>query len=164
MKKIIENLGKTKFIIIIVAVLLAIIIIPTSISCIVNHESPAQAIADTFTPSKKQIVGKWQGDTAVTAYEFYDDGTYDSYISNFQMHGKYEVKGNKVTLTNGNFSSSVEYKFSIKGNKLTMKASKENGIKTDDKAKLSYTKVDTITMKSIGDLLNDLKDSNKIEE
>lgn len=156
MKDLIKKLGKTKFTIICVAIIVAIIIIPSGIKCIVYQESPAQLIADTFTSKDKQIIGRWQGDSAVTAYEFYDDGTFESYISTFSYKGKYGIEGNKITLTNTSLSGSIEYKFSIKGDQLTMKLYKENGIPAEEKTKSTYTKVDTITMHSIADLLNEL--------
>lgn len=156
MKKFIERLGKTKFIILCVVIVALIIIVPSGIKCAVYQESPAQLIADTFTPNSKQIVGKWQGDSAVTAYEFYEDGTYDSYISTFCYKGKYEIDSNRITLTNSNFSGSVVYKFSINGNKLTMKLDKENGGAVEEKTKTTFTKVDTITMQSISDILSEL--------
>ena len=67
-----------KLVAIIVVVILAIIIIPTTIYCVTNAVSPIQMVGDMFQSNEKQIVGKWQGEAKATAYEFYDDGTYDS--------------------------------------------------------------------------------------
>lgn len=151
-----DKLGKRKFIIIIVAIIIAIIVVPTGIKCIVNEETPAQLISDVFTPTSKQIIGKWQGDSAVTAYEFFDNGTFESYISTFSYKGTYEMNGNKITLKNSSLNGSVEYKVTINGNNLSMKLVKENGEKAEDKSVVNYTKVDTITMQSFTDIINSL--------
>lgn len=157
MEKSIKKFSKQQLIAIIVAVVLAIIIIPSGIKCIVYKESPAQLVADAFTPNTKQIVGKWQGDESVTAYEFFDDGTYESYLSTFSYKGKYEISGSKITLTNTSMAGSVEYKFSVNGDNLSMKLLKENGVKAEEKSKQTYKKVDVITMQSFSDILDELK-------
>lgn len=156
MKNFIEKLGKTKFIVLCITIVVLIIVIPSGITCAVHQETPAQLIADVFTPNTKQIVGKWQGEKAVTAYEFYDDGTFDSYISSFCYKGRYEINSNKITLTNSNSSGSVVYKFSINGDKLTLKLYKENGADSEEKTVSTFTKVDNITMQSISDILSEL--------
>lgn len=46
---------------------------------------------------------------------FYDDGTYDSYLSTVNFTGEYTVKGNKLTLTNPKTSGEVVYKYKVKG-------------------------------------------------
>ena len=163
MKKLTGKFDKKKLIAIIVAVILAIIIIPSAVRCIVYKESPAQLISDIFTQDSKQILGKWQGDTAFTAFEFFDDGTYSSYISSFSYKGKYDIDGGKITLTNSSLSGSVVYKFSIHGNSLTMKAVEENGREPEDSETMKFTKVDKITMQSFEDLLDELTTENNEE-
>ena len=151
-----SKLTKQKLIAIIVAIVLAIIIIPSGIYCIVNHESPAQLVGDIFSSKEEQIIGKWQGEKAATAYEFYEDGTYDSYISTFSYTGRYSIDGNEITLNNLNASGTVTYKFSVHGKTLTMQILKENGIDVADNEKISYSKVNRIKTTSLADLIEEL--------
>ena len=80
-------IDKKKLITIIVAVVLVVIILPSGIYCIVHKENPVQMLTDTFSSSESQLVGKWQGASGVSAYEFNEDGTYKSYISSFDFSG-----------------------------------------------------------------------------
>jgi hypothetical protein len=168
MKRFFEKVKETpkkKLIVIIVAIVLAIIIIPSGIKCIVYQESPAQLVSDIFSSNKSKIVGKWQGEEAVSAYEFYEDGTYDSYISTFSYNGAYTIKGNKITLKNSSLDGSVTYKFSINGDQLTMKLVESDSSDSIDKQTSKYTKVDKITMLSISDLLDDyVKNSQESDD
>lgn len=163
-KDIKDKLGTTKLIIICVAVILAIIIIPTGIKCAVSHVSPVQQISGIFTSDEKEIIGNWQGDGALTAYEFHEDGKFVSYISTFCYEGRYEIKGNKITLINSSLSGSVEYKFSITGDKLELKLLKENDEEAEENSKTTYTKVDHISMRSFTDILEEFASSEEAEE
>ena len=91
-------IDKKKLITIIVAVVLVVIILPSGIYCIVHKENPVQMLTDTFSSSESQLVGKWQGASGVSAYEFNEDGTYKSYISSFDFSGTYTVDGKKYKL------------------------------------------------------------------
>lgn len=57
--------------------------------------NPISYIAGEITQNK--LVNKWQSQSApgLTAYEFYDDGTYTSYLSTYTFDGEYEVNGDK---------------------------------------------------------------------
>ncbi len=148
---------KSKIIAIIVAIVLVIVIVPSSIYCIVNKESPAQMLSDTFTSSEKQLLGKWQGETGVSAYEFYEDGSYDSYLSTFSFSGNYSLDGNKLTLTNPATAGHVVYKISVTEKKLVLTLYSENGteVAKDEQTKLEFDKVTHISTKSINDLISD---------
>lgn len=160
-----KKINSKKLVIIIVAVILAIIIIPTTIYCIVEKETPVQMVTDMFSSNEKQLVGKWQGDADVTAYEFYEDGSYDSYLSTFSFSGNYTLDGNKLTLTNPATTGKVVYKIKVTENSLSLTLYEENGTPTKDKdGKLNYKRVSHISTKPLNDFLGDLADELKTEE
>lgn len=149
-------IDKKKLITIIVAVVLVVIILPSGIYCIVHKENPVQMLTDTFSSSESQLVGKWQGASGVSAYEFNEDGTYKSYISSFDFSGTYTVDGKKLTLYNTATNGSVEYKINVTAKKLTLTLTKENGVATkgDEKDKIEFDRVDSIKTKSISDIID----------
>lgn len=156
-------IDKKKLITIIVAVVLVIIILPSGIYCIVHKENPVQMLTDTFSSSESQLVGKWQGASGVSAYEFNEDGTYKSYISSFDFSGTYTVDGKKLTLYNTATSGSVEYKINVTAKKLTLTLTKENGVATkgDEKDKIEFDRVDSIKTKSISDIIDQYTTTSK---
>lgn len=148
--------SKTKrYAVIVISVILAAIIIPSAILCIIHKESPVDLVKDVISPNSDQIVGKWQGEEGVSAYEFFEDGKYDSYISTFSYNGAYEISGNKITLKNSSLDGSVTYKFSINGDTLTMKLIESTSSDIIEQETSKYTRVDKITMISITDMLDD---------
>lgn len=162
-KKSKTTIDKKKLITIIVAVVLVIIILPSGIYCIVHKENPVQMLTDTFSSSESQLVGKWQGASGVSAYEFNEDGTYKSYISSFDFSGTYTVDGKKLTLYNTATSGSVEYKINVTAKKLTLTLTKENGVATkgDEKDKIEFDRVDSIKTKSISDIIDQYTTTSK---
>lgn len=151
-------MDKKKIIAIVVAVVLAIVIIPSAIYCVVNQETPVQMVSDTFKSTEKQLIGKWQNETGVSAYEFHEDGTFDGYLSTFNYTGTYTVKGSKITLEKPGSGGSITYKAKVTEKSLVLKLIKENGQEPDEKDKdsQSFDRVDNITTKSINDLINDI--------
>lgn len=162
-KKSKTTIDKKKLITIIVAVVLVVIILPSGIYCIVHKENPVQMLTDTFSSSESQLVGKWQGASGVSAYEFNEDGTYKSYISSFDFSGTYTVDGKKLTLYNTATSGSVEYKINVTAKKLTLTLTKENGVATkgDEKDKIEFDRVDSIKTKSISDIIDQYTTTSK---
>lgn len=156
-------IDKKKLITIIVAVVLVVIILPSGIYCIVHKENPVQMLTDTFSSSESQLVGKWQGASGVSAYEFNEDGTYKSYISSFDFSGTYTVDGKKLTLYNTATNGSVEYKINVTAKKLTLTLTKENGVATkgDEKDKIEFDRVDSIKTKSISDIIDQYTTTSK---
>lgn len=156
-------IDKKKLITIIVAVVLVVIILPSGIYCIVHKENPVQMLTDTFSSSESQLVGKWQGASGVSAYEFNEDGTYKSYISSFDFSGTYTVDGKKLTLYNTAKNGSVEYKINVTAKKLTLTLTKENGVATkgDEKDKIEFDRVDSIKTKSISDIIDQYTTTSK---
>ena len=156
----IKKLNKKQIIAIIIIAVVLIVTIPTGIYCTVNKESPAQMFTDIFS-SEDQLINKWQGEKAVSAYEFKEDGTYDSYVSTFSYSGNYKVEGKKLTLYNPSAGGQVVYKYKINGDKLTLTLLEENGQEPADEQVNEYTRVDHINTKSFTDILSDLAKSQE---
>ena len=94
------KLSKAKTAIIIIAAIIFALLVAGGIYCVATDQSPATAI-EAATAHQDKLVGKWQSQKSpgLSAYVFYDDGTYDSYLSTVNFSGEYTVKGNKITLT-----------------------------------------------------------------
>lgn len=152
----IKKLSKKQLIIIIVvAVLLLALLIPSGVYMIKNDENPVQMVQDIVTPDEEQIVAKWQGDKAANGYEFFTDGSYDSYISTFSYSGEYEIDGNRLILTNPGSEGKVIYKFSVNGDRLNLKLIESNGEAPTENEEHTFTKVEHFNMKSPLDILRD---------
>lgn len=156
-----KNNAKAKIIAVIVAVILAIIIIPSGIYCAVEKMTPIEMVSDIFTSNEKQIIGKWQNESGSSAYQFYDNGTYDCYFSTFSYSGEFGVKGDELTLTNPNKSDIVVYKIKVNEKKMTMKVYMQNGIEAnkDEEETAEYNRVERIKTKTINELLDSLTTS-----
>ncbi|MBQ9532084.1 MAG: hypothetical protein IJR70_08425 [Eubacterium sp.] len=156
-----KKLNKKQVIIIIVVAVLLLILIPTAIYCGVNKESPKQMVGDIFTSNQVQLVGKWQGDKDLTAYEFKEDGSYDSYISSFSYSANYFADSSKLTLTNpATAGSSVVYKYSVHGDNLTLTLVEENGKEVDEKETFKYRRVENIRSQDFVDFLKEYADAH----
>lgn len=142
----------------VVLTFIAALAVITTVVCSVNHINPVSYIAGET--SKDKLVNKWQlqSGTGLTAYEFYDDGTYSSYILTLSFDGLYEVKGDRITLTNGTTAQSVTYKYSIVGDVLYLTLINTNGTEYKDKEPVKYDRVDSLNQKSPFDLAESLKE------
>lgn len=150
-----------KIVAIVVAIVLAIVLIPSGIYCAVNKETPNQVIADTFSSSEDQLVGKWQGATGVSAYEFKEDGTYISYISSFDFSGTYTIKGSKLTLFNAASDGSVVYKVKVNSKSLILTLEEENGVEAEEKDQIKLDRVDNIKTRTLSDIIDDYTTTTK---
>jgi hypothetical protein len=159
-----KKFSKKQIIVIVIIVILIVMIVPTGIYCTVYSESPIQMMSDIFQSDETLIQAKWQSEQKFTGYEFYDDGTYDNYISTFSFTGNYKIDGNKLILSNPNSNSTVTYKFSINGDTLTLSLIDENGTAPEEKEETKFTKVDHFNMKSFTDLLEDYANENSTED
>ena len=140
----------------VIAVILAVIIIPTTIYCIVNNETPIEMATDMFSSNEEQIIGKWQHETKATAYEFKADGTCISHISILKTTNEYSIDGNKLTMTNSSAEGTKDvYKISVKESKLTMTLIEMNGVEVpeDEQTAWEYKKVSKITTQRLDELL-----------
>ena len=119
-----------------------------------------------FTSNDEQLIGKWQSQKSpgLTAYVFYDDGTYDSYISTVNFSGNYEVKGNKLTIRNPNTNKDIVYKFSVNEKVLSLTVIEEDGKEPEDSEVNKYDRVDELNQKSLSDLIGELADSKETSE
>ena len=120
-------------------------------------------MSNVFT-DKDELINKWQGDKAVSAYEFKEDGTYESYISTFSYTGNYQVSGKKLTLTNPGAEGKVVYKYKVKKDELILTLIEENGKEVTDSDEIVFKKVDHINTKSFADILGDLAKEQTTEE
>ncbi len=163
----IKKLKGYQIAIIVFAAVIAAGLIWGGVYCAVNDESPSELIHDVVTPDDEQLIGKWQGEKAITGYEFYDDGSYDNYLLGFSTKKYYEINGNKLTLKSNTDNRRVVYKFKINGDKLTLTLIESEGKKRDGKDKQTYTRVKHFNFKTateaIQDLAEELKD-DKTEE
>lgn len=119
-----------------------------------------------FSSNDEQLIGKWQSQKSpgLTAYVFYDDGTYDSYISTVNFSGNYEVKGNKLTIRNPNTNKDIVYKFSVNEKVLSLTVIEEDGKEPEDSDVNKYDRVDELNQKSLSDLIGELADSKETTE
>lgn len=150
-----KKLSKVQITVIAVILILIIVLVPSAIYCGVNSVTPKQMLTDMFTSNEEQLIGSWQGEKALTAYEFKDDGTYDSYIGSYSFTGNYVADSNTITLSNPDSNEKVMYSYSIHGDTLNMTLLKENGENPIEKEKYEYTKVEHINPQSIIDYLKD---------
>ncbi len=151
-----KKLSRLQLIIITVIITLALVIVlPVGIYSIVNHESVIQAVKDVVTPDVDQIIGKWQDEEGITAYEFYEDQSYDYYISNYPITRNYHIKGNTLTLTDYQTNQYVEYKFSINGDSLKLTLLSSNGKENDNPETYIFKRVDSFNLKKPVDILRD---------
>jgi hypothetical protein len=143
--------------IVVVAVIAVLAIVLTSVS-FVTDVNPISYISGEIHQSK--LVNKWQSQDApgLSAYEFFDDGTYKSYISTFSFNGNYTVQGDRLTLENPNSGQSVVYKYAIHGNTLTITLIEENGTEFSDRDPLKFDRVDMFNQKSFQDMLDELQE------
>ena len=149
-----------KIISIVVAVILALAI-AGGVYCISTKQNPADAVKSIFTANDEQIVGKWQSqkNPGLAAYVFYEDGTYDSYLSTANFSGRYIIERNKLTLINPSTSKEIVYKFSVTEKELSLTVIEEDGKEPEDKDVSKYDKVDELNQKSLADLIGELKDN-----
>lgn len=159
-----KALSKTgKIIIGVIAAVIIALIIGGSAYCIATDQNPHDAIKSIFTANDVQIVGKWQNskNPGLTAYVFYDDGTYDSYISTVNFSGEYEVDGNKLILKNPSTNKDITYKFRVTEKELSLMVIEEDGKKPEEKDVSIYDRVDELNQKSFVDIIGEIKENNE---
>lgn len=152
-------------ILIVVIAVVVVCLAGTGIICAKNNINPVSYIAGEVT--KNQIVGKWQSQTVpgLSAYEFYDDGTYTSYISTYTFDGEYTIEGDKLTIRNPSKNDSVIYQYTIIGNTLSLTRVNSDGSKWDeDVVPSKFDKVDTLNQKSITEMLDEFSDLTTTSE
>lgn len=157
-----KNLSTVKKIIIAVAAVVVALLIAGGVYCIATDQNPAQAAKSVFSSSNEQLVGKWQSqkNPGLSAYVFYEDGTYDSYISTANFSGNYEVDGNKLILKNPTTAKEISYKFKVNEKELVLTII-DNGADTSEKDISRYDRVDELNQKSLTDLIGELKEDTQ---
>lgn len=163
----VKNLSKVqKIIISTVAGIIAAILIASTAYCIATQQNPSEAAKSIFTSGEEQIVGKWQSqdNPGITAYVFYDDGTYDSYISTVNFSGDYEIDGNKLYLKNPNTSKEIVYKYKVTEKALSLTVLKEDGEEPEESEVSKYDRVDELNQKSLMDIIGEAKEETTAAE
>jgi hypothetical protein len=158
-----KSLSKIQKALIAVAAVILVLVIAGGIYCISTDQNPADAAKSVFTSNDEQIIGKWQSQKSpgISAFVFYEDGTYDSYISTANFSGTYEINGSKITLKNPSTSKEIVYKFSVNEKVLTLNLIEEDGTKTEEDEVSKYDRVDELNQKSIIDILSESKEENE---
>lgn len=154
-----KHIFTTKQLIIsIVIAVFAAAIVTGTVVCAINQVNPVSYVAGEA--NKGKLVGKWQSQNApgLSAYEFFEDGTYSSYISTYSFDGEYDVKGDKLVLKNTKTNQEATYKYAINGNTLSLTLVNTNGSDLDDKEPNKYDKVDSLNQKSISQMLDAYKE------
>ncbi|MCC8015870.1 MAG: DUF5640 domain-containing protein [Clostridiales bacterium] len=148
-------------IIIVVAAVIAVCAIASAVIFAVNDINPVSYIAGEINQGK--LVGKWQSREApgLSAYEFYDDGTYSSYISTFSFDGDYSVQGDRLSLINTVTGQTVVYKYSIVGGTLSLTLIEQNGTQFKDKDATKFDSVTSLNQKSLQDLIDSAKSTTE---
>lgn len=149
-----KKLTKKQIILLSVIAVLVVVLLTWGGISIAKHEDPISAINSVVT-GKDALIGSWQGEKAINAYVFYEDGTYESYISTYAIDGTYSIAGNKLTLKASAAEGYVTYKYSISGDTLTLTLVDSNGQEPETKEEHEFTKVDQLNMKSPVDILQD---------
>lgn len=157
-----KKLSTVKKIIIAVVTVLLALLIAGGVYCVATEQNPVQATKSIFSSGENQIVGKWQSqkNPGLSAYVFYDDGTYDSYISTANFSGSYEIDGNKLILKNPSTSKEILYKFKVTEKELSLTII-DNGNDTSEKDISKYDRVDELNQKSFADIIGDLKENKE---
>ena len=150
--------AKQVVLLVIVAVI-AVLAIGTAVVCTVADVNPISYIAGEA--SKGKLVNKWQSQSApgLTAYEFFDDGTYTSYLSTYSFDGEYEVKGDELILKNPSSNQTVIYKYRIVGDTLSLTMTDSNGTALEDREPNKFDRVDSLNQKSIQEMIQDYRAS-----
>lgn len=122
-----------------------------------------QAAKSVFTSNEDQLIGKWQSqdNPGLSAYVFYDDGTYDSYISTVNFSGRYTIDGNKLTIINPSTNKDIVFKYSVNNKKLSLTVIEEDGEEPEEEEVKIYDRVEELNQKSISDLLGEIAQGNK---
>lgn len=157
------KLNTTQKVISIVAAIIIALLIAGGVYCIATQQNPAEAVKSVFSDNEEQLIGKWQSQSnpGLSAYVFYDDGSYDSYLSTANFSGKYTVDGNKLTLINPSTSKEIVYKYKVNEKELSLTLIEEDGTESEEKEVSKYDRVDELNQKSIADLIGELKDDSE---
>ena len=147
---------RAQVILIVVIAVLIVLAGGTTVICTVTDTNPISYIVGEA--SKSKLVNKWQSQTnpGLSAYEFFEDGTYTSYLSTYTFDGEYEVQGNKLILKNSNSGQSVIYKYSIVGDTLSLTLCDSNGNEISGSEASKFDRVDSLNQKSLQDIIESL--------
>lgn len=151
-------------ILMVIIAVLVVIAAGTTIICVVTSTNPVTYIAGEA--NKGKLVNKWQSQTApgLSAYEFFEDGTYTSYLSTYTFDGEYEVQGDNLILKNPNSNQNVVYKYSIIGDTLSLTLTDSNGDEMTGSEPNKFDRVDSFNQKSLQDIIDQYRNSASQED
>lgn len=154
----------TQVLLMIIIAVLVVIAAGTTIICVVTSTNPVTYIAGEA--NKGKLVNKWQSQTApgLSAYEFFEDGTYTSYLSTYTFDGEYEVQGDNLILKNPNSNQNVVYKYSIIGDTLSLTLTDSNGDEMAGSEPNKFDRVDSFNQKSLQDIIDQYRKSASQED
>lgn len=154
-----------KIIIAIVTVIIALVI-AMGAYCVATDQTPVDATKTIFSSDEDLLIAKWQSQSApgLSAYVFYEDGSYDSYLSSVNFSGEYTVKGNKLTLRNPDTEKDIVYKYKITGKVLTLTLIEEDGKEVENPEESKYDQVDELKQKTLSDLIGELQKDKEEKE
>lgn len=152
------TLNKTQKILVAVIAVCAALAIALGAYSIVTKQNPVDTVKAVFTDEDEKIVGKWQSieKPGLSAFVFYDDGTYDSYISTVNFTGEYTISGNKLTLVNPTTAKTIVYRFTVDDTKLTLQVVEDENVENPDNTKSNYERVDELNQKTLSDMIGEL--------
>lgn len=153
----------------ILAVVIAVLVMAVICVGIVSYTSDINPISYSIaiiTNDADALVGKWQSQDSpgLSAYVFYEDGDYDSYISTYSFSGSYTTSGNILTLRNTSTGQSLTYEYSVSNDVLTLTTIAEEDDEIEDANTVKFDRVDTLNQKSLSDLVGDLAGSVEEED
>ena len=160
----IKKLSKGQLAGVIIAAILVVVIAAGGVFCIATKQNPVDAVSSVFSSNEDKLIGKWQSQSSpgLSAYVFYDDGTYDSYLSTVNFSGNYVVKGSKLTLINPETNKEVHYKYKVSGKVLTLTLLNQDGTSDEDDIS-KYDSVDELDQKTLSDLIGELAEDKNSE-
>lgn len=151
-----------KVVLIVVCCLLAAVLIGGGVFCIATEQNPVEAVQGIFTSKEAAICANWQSQDKpdLVAYVFYENGTYDSFLSNFNFDGEYSIDGNKLSLYNPDTEKRFVYKFTIYGDVLTLTLLEEDGKAVEEQEVSKFDRVDELNMKSLTDIIGQIQENH----
>lgn len=136
------------------------------IYCATTDQNPKQAVNTILGKNEELIIGKWQNKAkpGTTAFQFFDDGTYDSYFLEVNFPGDYEIKNSKLYLTNPQTKKDIVYSFTVTDELLTLQTIEEDGKPSQTKETVVYEKVLEFHQQSLNDLIGELAQNDNTGE
>lgn len=144
-------------------VIVVCLLLAGGIYCATTDQNPNQAVNTILGKNEELIIGKWQNQAkpGSTAFQFFDDGTYDSYFLQVNFPGEYKIENSKLYLTNPQTKKDIVYSFTVTDEILKLKTVEEDGKPSETEETVVYEKVDEFHQQSLNDLIGELAQSSE---